>query len=241
MEEALFYKGEKMIRAILFDLDGVILDSMDMWQNLGPNFIKSLGLEAEEDLGKTLYTMTDREGYIYLKENYQLPLSLQEIEERIRGEIQHFYLEAPLLRPGAQELLQDLAGEGISSYLCSQTPRDLIQGALEVLGLDSYFQKIWSTGGRAKGKEDPEIFQEILEDLGLQGPDLFYLEDSLYALRTAETLGIQGIYIQNSWNPDSKEEEGRPSYSLEDPGLRRLIQDGIRGRIPACQDLESLL
>lgn len=241
MEEALFYKGEKMIRAILFDLDGVILDSMDMWQNLGPNFIQSLGLEAEEDLGKTLYPMTDREGYIYLKENYQLPLSLQEIEERIRGEIQHFYLEAPLLRPGVKDLLQDLAGEKIPSYLCSQTSRDLIQGALEVLGLDSYFQKIWSTEGQAKGKEDPEIFQEILEDLGLQGPDLFYLEDSLYALRTAETLGIQGIYIQNSWNPDFKEKEGRPSYSLEDPGLRRLIQDGILGRIPACQDLESLL
>lgn len=214
---------------------------MGMWQGLGPDLIKSLGLEAEEDLGKTLYPMTDQEGYRYLKESYKLPLSLQEIEEKVWGEIQHFYLEAPLLRPGVKDLLQDLAGAGIPSYICSQTPKDLVQGALEVLGLDSYFQKIWSTEGRAKGKEDPEIFREILEDLGLQGPDLLYLEDSLYALRTAETLGIQGIYIQNSWDPDFKEEDARPSYDLEGPEIRRTIQDRVRERSPACQDRESLL
>lgn len=226
-----------MIRGILFDLDGVILDSMDIWQDLGPNFIQGLGMEVEEDLGKTLYSMTDQEGYRYLKKAYNLSMPLQEIQAGMEEELRHFYLEAPLLRPGIRELLQALAGEKIPCYICSQTPENFIRGALEVLDLDSYFQKIWSTGGRSKGKEDPDIFREILKDLGLQGPDLIYLEDSLYALRAAETLGIRGIYIQNSWDPDDKREGGRPSYDLEGPE----IMDLVRGRIPACQAPESLL
>lgn len=220
-----------MLKAILFDLDGVILDSLDMWQQLGPNFIRSLGLEAEENLDKILYSLTSQAGYRYLKESYHLSLSMEEIEEKIRERIQAFYLEEPILKEGIPELLSYLRREEIPCFLCTQTPKDLAQGALEVLNLDSYFQKIWSTDGRTKGKEDPEIFQEILQDQALKGPEVLLIEDSLFAIETAKTLGIQSLYIKNSKDfekrkdldhlPDNCLQEGQDYLSMVKRILKR--------------------
>ena len=148
---------------------------MDIWQDLGPNFIQGLGLEVEEDLGKTLYSMTDQEGYSYLKKAYNLSMSLQEIQEGMEEELRHFYLEAPLLRPGIRELLQALAGEKIPCYICSQTPENFSPGGSGSLGPGSLFSKNLVHRGPGQGQGGPGHFSGNFKRPGPPGagPHLF--------------------------------------------------------------------
>ena len=73
-----------MINAAIFDMDGTFLDSMPYWMNAGENFLESLQIQAEENLGEKLLDMTLQDGCIYLKEKYSLNLSPEQIEEKIK-------------------------------------------------------------------------------------------------------------------------------------------------------------
>ena len=80
-----------MINAAIFDMDGTFLDSMPYWMNAGENFLESLQIQAEENLGEKLLDMTLQDGCIYLKEKYSLNLSPEQIEEKIKKSVTKYF------------------------------------------------------------------------------------------------------------------------------------------------------
>ena len=71
-----------MIKGVIFDVDGTLLDSMEIWEDVGVRYLNSIGIEAEPDLGTVLFTMSIQEGAAYVKEHYHLS---QEPEEIVQG------------------------------------------------------------------------------------------------------------------------------------------------------------
>ena len=80
-----------MIEGAIFDVDGTILDSMPMWDNIGRIYLQQKGIEAEPNLNRVMFTMTMPEAADYLKQKYALPRSPEEIITEINGMIQKFY------------------------------------------------------------------------------------------------------------------------------------------------------
>ena len=91
-----------MIRGAIFDLDGVLLDSMAVWNDLGVRYLRKRGIEPEDGLGQILFSMSMEQGADYLKEQYHLPDTPQKILNGIEQMIQDFYFYEVQPKEGAK-------------------------------------------------------------------------------------------------------------------------------------------
>ena len=106
-------EGQVPIRGVIFDVDGVLLDSMAIWEEAGARYLRSLGRDPGPDLGRILFPMTLREGAAYLKETYGLSEEPEEIEGGVLAVVRDFYLKEAPMKPGAREFLTELSRRGI--------------------------------------------------------------------------------------------------------------------------------
>ena len=94
-----------MIKGAIFDIDGVLLDSMGIWDDLGARYLRSLGRIPEEGLNKILFSMSMEQGAEYLNEHYGLNKSVKETVDGIGKMLEDYYFYEVLLKPGAKEEL----------------------------------------------------------------------------------------------------------------------------------------
>lgn len=179
-----------MIQAAIFDVDGVLLDSLGIWWELGARYLRSRGLVPREGLGQTLFPMSLPEGAAYLKENYALPESPAEIRQSIQTLLREFYLREVQPKPGAPEALAFLRCRGIPMALATTSPRMLVQPALERTGLLPFFSALLTTDEVGQEKNSPAIYRQAARALAARPDSTLVAEDSLYALQTAAGAGF---------------------------------------------------
>ena len=178
-----------MIRGAVFDLDGVLLDSMGIWKDLGARYLRSLHIQPEPGLNEILFAMSMEQGAAYLKEHYPLPQSEAEIGEGIARMLEDYYFYEVPAKPGAAALLNFLAERGIPMAAATSSPRTHVTRALERLGLLPYLQAVFTTGEVGTSKHEPVIYHLAAERLGTAPEETLVFEDSLYALKTARAAG----------------------------------------------------
>ena len=178
-----------MIRGAIFDLDGVLLDSMGIWKDLGARYLRSLHIQPEPGLNEILFAMSMEQGAAYLKEHYPLPQSEAEIGEGIARMLEDYYFYEVPAKPGAAALLNFLAERGIPMAAATSSPRTHVTRALERLGLLPYLQAVFTTGEVGVSKHEPAIYHLAAERLGTAPEETLVFEDSLYALKTARAAG----------------------------------------------------
>lgn len=185
-----------MIRGVIFDLDGVLLDSLSIWEDLGARYLRAKGIPPEENLGKKLFPMSMEQGAQYVKDHYALPESTEEITDGLKALLEHFYFEEVSAKPGAEELLSRLRAQGIPLAAATSSPRPHVTAALERLGLLRYFREIFTTGELGTSKHRPDIYFLAAKALETKPEETMVLEDSLYALETAKAAGFYtvGVY-----------------------------------------------
>ena len=207
-----------MIRAAIFDLDGVLLDSLSIWEDLGARYLRAKGITPEEGLGKTLFPMSMEQGARYMKDHYALPESPEGILEGLKTLLEHYYFEEVPAKPGAEKLLSCLKAQGIPLAAATSSPH--VTAALDRLGLLGYFQKIFTTGELGTSKHRPDIYLLAAETLGAKPEETLVLEDSLYALQTAKAAGFPTVGVFDPiGEPDQqtlKQEAGQYVKSLSE-------------------------
>ena len=184
-----------MIRGAIFDLDGVLLDSMGIWKDLGARYLRSLHIQPELGLNEILFAMSMEQGAAYLKEHYPLPQSEAEIGEGIARMLEDYYFYEVPSKPGAAELLGFLAERGIPMAAATSSPRPHVTRALDRLGLLSYLQAVFTTGEVGVSKHEPAIYHLAAERLGTAPAETLVFEDSLYALKTAGAAGYRTVGV----------------------------------------------
>ena len=185
-----------MIRGAIFDLDGVLLDSMGIWKDLGARYLRSLHIQPEPGLNEILFAMSMEQGAAYLKEHYPLPQSEAEIGEGIARMLEDYYFYEVPAKPGAAALLGFLAERGIPMAAATSSPRTHVTRALKRLGLLPYLQAVFTTGEVGVSKHEPAIYHLAAERLGTAPEETLVFEDSLCALKTARAAGycIVGVF-----------------------------------------------
>ena len=186
------------IRGAIFDLDGVLLDSMAVWNDLGVRYLKKRGIQPEAGLNQILFSMSMEQGADYLKAKYQLPDTPQEILNGIEQMIRDFYFYEVQPKEGARELLQFLQDQDVKMIAATSSPREHVTKALQRNSLYDYLQQIYTTGEVGVSKHEPVIYQLAANSLGTKPEETLVFEDSLYALKTAKNAGFRAIGVYDA-------------------------------------------
>lgn len=189
-----------MIKGAIFDVDGTLLDTMPMWDNVGGLYLEKKGLTAQPDLSEVLFKMTVTQGAVYMKEAYGLEETVQEIIEGTTELARGFYEEEAPLKAGVRETLEALKESGVMMAVATASDTSYIQKAFKRLGIDKYFKCIISCEEVGVGKESPLVFYKTIEILDTPIEETYVFEDALHAIETAKKVGFKtvGIYDNSS-------------------------------------------
>ena len=184
------------LQSAIFDMDGTLLDSMFIWDDLGPGMLRAQGITPEADLPEKLKVLTLRQGAAYCKKRYALPQSVEEIVSLIEGRVEKFYKEEVQAKPGVAKFLSLLKMEGVWMYVATATDRHLAQAALRHAGIDGYFRGMITCQDVGAGKDSPEIYERAMRRLQSNKRDTVIFEDALHAIETAKAAGFRvcGVY-----------------------------------------------
>ena len=185
-----------MIKGAIFDIDGVLLDSMIIWTDLGERYLRSIGKEPEEGLTEKLFSMSLEQGAEYLKDTYNIDKDTSGILDEINKISEHFYYHEVEAKLGVEELLKDFRTRGIKMVAATSSPRSHVERALLRTGLHNYIDKIFTNSEVGVSKHEPDIYNLAAEYMGTVPSETLVFEDSLYALKTAKAAGYVtvGIY-----------------------------------------------
>ena len=187
-----------MTKAAVFDLDGVLLDSMGIWNDLGARYLRSLGVTPEEGLNEILFSMSMEQGAEYLHTHYALPQSAAEVGTGIADMLRDFYFYEVPAKDGAAALLAALTARGVKLAAATSSPREHVTRALERLGLLGYFTRLFTTAEVGVSKHKPTIYLLAAEALHAAPAETLVFEDSLYALKTAKAAGFYTIGVYDA-------------------------------------------
>lgn len=189
-----------MIKGIIFDADGTLLDSMPMWRNLDYEFLRSVGAEPDKSYTEIVNKMTLHEGVKYTKERFQLEMTEEEIIERIRSMAKHAYQNEIVLKPFVREFLEALEGKHISMVIATSSQKDFILPALERNGIRHFFREIFSCAETGINKNFPDVFIRAAECLNASPEEAWVAEDAYHALMTAKKAGFHTLAVYDSSN-----------------------------------------
>ncbi|MDY4693635.1 MAG: HAD family phosphatase [Blautia sp.] len=189
-----------MIKAAIFDVDGTLLDSLPAWQKLDERYLEKNGIKPEPGLSEKLSVMSMESGASYLKKQYRLAKTEEEIVEEILQMISDFYrFEAPL-KPGVKETLNWLKHNKVRIAVATSGNELLAGAALERNGIGDFFERIFTCTEIGIGKEKPDIYLKTAEFLGSLPEDTLVFEDAFHAAQTAKAAGfvVTGVYDESS-------------------------------------------
>jgi len=184
-----------MIKGVIFDLDGTILDSMHIWKQLPGIYLNRMGVQTEGNLSDAMSSMSMEEGAEFLKDQYLPEMDVEEIRSGIICTIEHFYDRHVQLKSGADQFLQDVKNAGIRMVAATSSDRRIVERTLIKLGVIRYFEKIFTSTEIGVGKEKPDIYFIASEFMGTPPKDTWVFEDALHATLTAKKAGFKTVGV----------------------------------------------
>lgn len=186
-----------MIRGMIWDIDGTLIDSMPIWDQLGARYLRKNGIEPEKGLSGILFPMTIGEGVRYLKTRYQLPFSEEEIRKGLMDIFEGFYRQEVPLKRGADVLLKKIAEAGIPMALATIGDRELEEAALQRLGIWKYFRRMFLCDNYHTTKKEAVIYQKAAQYLGLRPEETLVVEDTYQAVHSAHQAGFAVAAVED--------------------------------------------
>jgi HAD superfamily hydrolase (TIGR01509 family) len=188
--------------ALIFDLDGVLVDSEQVWDQARRDVVAEHGGTWKDSATTDMLGMSSKEWPAYLIEELGVPLGVEQINDAVvAAMLREYKANLPLL-PGAREAVERL-GNHYTLGLASSSNRPVIDLVLARMGITDRFKATVSSEEVARGKPAPDVYQEALRRLGATGGAA--IEDSDAGIRAAHAAGLKVIAIPNPHFPPSDE------------------------------------
>ncbi|HWN21828.1 MAG TPA: HAD family phosphatase [Gaiellaceae bacterium] len=193
-----------MIAAVVFDLDGVLVDTETVWDDVREALVRERGGRWRERAQADMMGMSSPEWSRYMHEELGLPESPQQINDEVVSRMLVRYRDDLPLIDGAVEAVERLAGS-FPLALASSSNRPLIDAVLETSGLERHFAATVSSEEVTRGKPAPDVFLEAARRLGVEPPVCAAVEDSSNGLRAAHAAGMRVVALPNAHYPPEPE------------------------------------
>ncbi len=190
-----------MIKAAIFDADGTLLMSSEMWDRLGERFLLSKGIEPKPELNGRIRTLSLEQGAELLRREYLTDTPISEVIAGIKAMIDSFYRYEVLPADGAGELLSLLSSRGISMCVATAGSAELTAAALERAGLSKFFARVLACSDYAP-KSAPDIFLACCNALRSDPNETIVFEDQLHAVITAKKAGFVTAAVRDMSEPE---------------------------------------
>lgn len=185
-----------MVKFAIFDLDGTLLDSSEMWQTLGIRYLTALGETPEDCLTSKINEMSIPEGARYLHEHYGLSYSPEEITRHLTRMIERFYTDEVRLKDDAAKLLAALRAHCVHMSVATAGDERLGMSALTRLGVGDFFAGAVSCSNYGS-KTSPDVFLAAADLIHALPEETIVFEDSLFAVKTAKRAGFATAAVKD--------------------------------------------
>ncbi|HVD49372.1 MAG TPA: HAD family phosphatase [Gaiellaceae bacterium] len=202
-----------MIEAVVFDLDGVLLDSEQLWDKAREQLARERGGRWHDQAQRDMMGMSSLEWSRYMHETIGLPEPPEEISREVVERLTALYRERLPAIPGAKEAVERLAAD-YKLGLASSSNRELIDLALELLGVAHLFAATVSSEEVACGKPAPDVYLEAARRLGIEPARAAAVEDSQNGILAAKAAGMRVIAIPNRHFPPDEQALARADVTL---------------------------
>jgi HAD superfamily hydrolase (TIGR01509 family) len=194
----------EVVRAVVFDLDGVLVGSEELWDVVRRGVAAEAGRPWPTGATRAMQGMSTAEWSAYLIDAVGVPAKPDEVAATVIDRMADQYGTWLPLLPGAVEVVERL-GRRWPLGLASSSPRRLIDTVLESAGLAQWFQVIVSTEEVVAGKPSPAVYQTVVQRLGVDPLQAIAIEDSSNGLRSAATAGLGVLAVPNAAFPPSED------------------------------------
>lgn len=185
------------MKAVIFDVDGTLFDSMPFWDDAGKLFLESVGIYAKEDLSHTLLSMTMKEGAEYLIKNYVPQMTIAEVLQGIIDVMNDAYRNKISLKKGAAQLLKRLKENNIPVVIATATDRTLLEAALNRLEIFYFIDKIFTCSECNTTKSVPDIYLNACDWLDTSPEETVVFEDTLQAISTVSASNFITVAVKD--------------------------------------------
>jgi HAD superfamily hydrolase (TIGR01509 family) len=215
-----------VIEAVVFDLDGVLLQSEEVWDAVRERYVLERGGRYDDEVQRAMMGMSAPEWSRYLHDAAGVPDEPEAINcDVVERMLEAYRRDLPLL-PGAEEAVRRVAA-AFPLALASSSNREVFAAVLELAGLSDYFRATVSSEEVERGKPAPDVYLEAARRLGL-APDLCAaVEDSHAGIRSAKSAGMRVIAIPNASYPPDDEALALADVTLG--SLDQLTAERIEG------------
>jgi HAD superfamily hydrolase (TIGR01509 family) len=193
-----------VIEAVVFDLDGVIVDSEQVWDEVREAYVRETGGTYTDESARDMMGMSSPEWSRYMADSLRVPGTPEEINAAIVERMLERYGEEPPLIPGAVEAVRRIAA-WVPLAIASSSNRELIDVVLRVSGLSGDFAATVSSEEVPRGKPSPDVYLEAAHRLGADPARCGAVEDSHNGIRSAKAAGMRVIALPNPHFPPDAE------------------------------------
>ena len=193
-----------MIDGVVFDLDGVLLDSEQVWDGVREQLVRERGGRWHDHAQRDMMGMSSVEWSRYMHERLGLSETPEELSAEVVRRLEQLYRERLPALPGAREAVERLAARWPLA-LASSSNRELIDLALELLEVSALFKATVSSEEVARGKPAPDVYLEAARRLGVEPARAAAIEDSRNGIRSAAQAGMRVLAIPNRHFPPGED------------------------------------
>jgi HAD superfamily hydrolase (TIGR01509 family) len=216
----------RLIRAVIFDLDGLLLDSESAWDGGRKALVAEHGLEWREGASEAMLGMSAPEWSRYVHDELGVPLEPPAISDRVVEHVLGSYEKRLPLLPGADAAVARLA-ERWPLALASSSNKSVIDRVMETSGWGEVFRVWVSSEEVARGKPAPDVFLEAARRLDVDPRGAAGIEDSHNGILAADAAGLRVIAIPNHEFPPGEEALERAAVVLD--SLEQLTPEIVEG------------
>jgi HAD superfamily hydrolase (TIGR01509 family) len=214
------------VEAVVFDLDGVLLDSEQVWDEARRDLVRATGGRWTDEATADMMGMSAPEWSRYVAERLEVPLAPAEIDrEVVRRVVARYERDLPAL-PGAREAVRRMAA-AYPLGLATSSNRVVVDVVLEALGVAGDFRATVSSEEVGRGKPAPDVYVEAARRLGRDPRACAAVEDSSNGLRSAAAAGLAIVAVPNPHFPPAPDALALAAVVL--PGLDALTPDILAG------------
>lgn len=204
-------------KAVIFDLDGTLVDSMWMWEKIDIEYLGRYGISLPEDLQREIEGMSFSETAVYFKERFQLQESLEEIKDTWNEMAYEKYTKEVRLKQGVKELLSYCKAQGIFMAIATSNSRHLVESTVSALEIEDYFNYIVTACEVKKGKPAPDVYLMAASKLGVDPKDCLVFEDIVMGIQAGKGAGMEVCAVEDDYSLYQKEEKmAMADYYIKD-------------------------